>query len=374
MSDGGSGGAEELQPGEDIRPHVGPEEALTLAATLYGIPSRTRVRTLNAYDDKNFHLEVEEKSWTDNAWPYGYVFKVLNAFDSRQPEIVDAQNKLMLFLGENGIVCTQPIKNIHGKYFSIQRLKSPNKGEQKDHLVRLLTFQPGEIMYNIPCTQKLLYELGQYVANLNIILKNFQHPAYENHKPIWKLESVQQLGKFIFALEDTSKQTLATEIIHTFTNDIEPLIPSMDKGLLHGDINEQNILVQKSEDGEWHIQGIIDLGDSHISCYVFELAIAICYMMLQSKSFDPLEAPAHIMAGYSTKRKIPHSEYLILKKCICARLCQSLVMGAYSFKQDPTNKYLLTTAVNGWELLKKLWEIPEEHLHRQWTAIMETYS
>ena len=47
--------------------------------------------------------------------------------------------------------------------------------------------------------------------------------------------------------------------------------------------------------------------------YVFEIAIAICYMMLESKSMDILDAPGHVLEGYNHLRTIPEKEFALLK-------------------------------------------------------------
>lgn len=60
--------------------------------------------------------------------------------------------------------------------------------------------------------------------------------------------------------------------------------------------------------------------------------------------------------------------------CICARLCQSLVMSAYTYLQHPENLYLLTTADAGWELLTKLRSQTEQETIKTWQSIMEKYS
>ncbi|KAK7792468.1 hypothetical protein R5R35_013860 [Gryllus longicercus] len=376
---GGAGDGDGLQPGEDIRPPLGLAEAARLASALYGLPRDLRVRQLNAYDDRNFHLQVPGEVKPSNFWEHGYVLKVLNSLDSKNPERIEAQNEIMTYLGSKGITCTLPVQNIYGNYYSLEKINTINKeGSESGHkkyIVRLLTFQPGEILHNVPCTSSLLYELGSYVAKINILLKDFQHPGLHNQNGIWMLESVPKVKKFTFAVQDIQKHSLASDVIEVFEKDIVPIIPNLERGLLHGDCNEQNILVQKSPTSDdWCVYGIIDWGDCHISCYVFELAIMICYMMLQCKLLDPLEAPGHILAGYITRRKLPEIEFQLLKKCVCARLCQSLVLGAYSFAQDPSNKYVLTTAANGWNLLDKVWNMPEEILYKKWKEIIQTYS
>ena len=69
-------------------------------------------------------------------------------------------------------------------------------------------------------------------------------------------------------------------------------------GVIHGDFNEQNILVTKSEDtqacassssgneGDYHVSGVIDFGDSSYGPYIFEAAITITYMMLVERLFS----------------------------------------------------------------------------------------
>ena len=52
---------------------------------------------------------------------------------------------------------------------------------------------------------------------------------------------------------------------------------------------------------------------------------------------------------------------------------QSLVMGAYSYSQDPTNEYVIVTAARGWGILEDLWNTPKEELYAKWRKVMDTY-
>ena len=69
--------------------------------------------------------------------------------------------------------------------------------------------------------------------------------------------------------------------------------------------------MKKSEEGNWDIAAFLDLGDSKISCYVFELAICISYMCLVSPNL--LDAGGHVLAGYQTVRSLSETELHILK-------------------------------------------------------------
>ena len=114
------------------------------------------------------------------------------------------------------------------------------------------------------------------------------------------------------------------------------------------------------------IFAVIDFGDAHRTCLIFELAIALCYMILQT---GDIAMGKYIIEGYQDIRKLTNLEKKILKISVCARICQSLIMGAYSYLHDPQNEYLLTTQKSGWSLLKKLWPLTQDDVLRSWGLI-----
>ena len=56
-----------------------------------------------------------------------------------------------------------------------------------------------------------------------------------------------------------------------------------------------------------------------------------------------------------------------------SRYAQSLVMGAYSYSQDPGNEYLLITSKTGWDTLSRFWSTPPEALYTDWDEIIQSY-
>ena len=58
---------------------------------------------------------------------------------------------------------------------------------------------------------------------------------------------------------------------------------------------------------------------------------------------------------------------------VSARFAQSLVMGAYSYEQDPGNEYLLATAKKGWDRLREFWTTPKEQVIARWKEIVQSY-
>jgi len=96
-------------------------------------------------------------------------------------------------------------------------------------------------------------------------------------------------------------------------------------GVMHGDFNEQNLIVRKlptgdnqagqTTEGRYTIAGIIDFGDLQNNYYVLELGITIAYMMLEcvKAGIDPMEGSAHFLAGFMSKRPVPQLELELLR-------------------------------------------------------------
>jgi len=364
-----------LEPGEIIRPTLSADEAEELLYRLYGLKPRS-VKELNSYDDRNFLFKVDSETSNSflkgNIWSDGYVLKVTNRLDSLKPDFSEAQNLLILHLSASGLAVPEPVENLKGATWSLEPLSA--KGKMHNHVVRLLKFIPGRTFYEVdPWTSTHFREAGQFVAKMDLSLKTFSHPAYESRNSIWFLSSIPSVREFISAVEDLEKRALVTEVIEAFCESVVPASSNLEKAIIHGDFNEQNILCRQKpgeEKDEFEIFSVIDFGDSQHNPVIYELGICIMYMMTRCKSISTNLAGGHVLAGYLCDRQLPIIERRLLRLCVAARYAQSLVMGAYSYAQDPGNEYLLITAKTGWETLNKFWTTSEEDLYRQWDAII----
>ncbi|XP_029156358.1 hydroxylysine kinase [Nylanderia fulva] len=352
-----------LIPGQRIRPPVTEEIAVALLERLYGMRV-TSMRELNAYDDRNYHVLCEETHVNPHVTSIeraGYVLKITNSLDSRKTDILEAQTELMIFLNQRNICCSLPVKNVSGAYFSLENLKSDNTMEK--YAVKLLVYRPGEIMRNVKTTEELLRKVGNFAAKIDEILVGFNHPAYDNHKTLWMLTSVPRVQQFTYAIKSSLDKQLVHDVIVTFQKEVLPITDQLEQGVIHGDLNEYNIII--SPDSE-EIAAVIDFGDCHRTCRVFELAVVLCYMILQAANVG---MGRHVIEGYEKFRKLTDTEKKILKISVCARMCQSLVMGAYSYLHDPENQYILSTQKTGWTLLKRLWPMSQKDVMQAWGLV-----
>ncbi|KAJ2944894.1 hypothetical protein O0L34_g1786 [Tuta absoluta] len=340
-----------IEPGQNIRPNIDHEGVKLLAERLYGI-SVLEMTELNGYDDKNYRIiedpNVKNPLITTHS-PHGYVLKIMNSLDSQNVDVVEAQNEIMNFLNTRNVTCPKPVRNIFGHLHSVESIGG------KQHAVRLLEYVPGELYKDAPKSEALFYQLGEFVANLDNKLQHFNHSGLAKREFMWMLSKVPDLDKIKSVIKDQEKLDLAEEVIEEFKYAVVPQLDELEKGVIHGDVNEMNVLVTKKQDGgssDYRISGIIDFGDIQYSYYVFELAITMTYAILITG--DP-RSGGLVLAGYTVNRRLPENEYRLLKTLICSRLVQSLLLGAYSLEQDPKNTYLSSTEkAGGWDILKKI--------------------
>ncbi|XP_047371480.1 hydroxylysine kinase isoform X2 [Vespa velutina] len=346
-----------LSPGQRIRPNMNKETVIDLLSKIYGLTAMD-IKELNAYDDKNYHVhckESHENPYISEISEHGYVLKIINSLDSRNTHVIDAQTEMLIFLNGH-INCPIPVKNLSGTYYTMEKIND----SEESHVIRLFIYQPGQLLTSVSWNKELLYKIGYLAADLDVKLSKFYHPAFEHHRTIWMLMSMSKLHLFVFAVPDEKRRELVCDVIDTFEKKVLKFVPILEQGMIHGDLNEQNILVNKEGTD---IMAIIDFGDTQKTCLIFELAIAICYVLLERKDIN---LGKHVIEGYQSVRKLTDLEKKILKVSVCARICQSLVMGAYSHLNDPKNKYILTTQKNGWPLLQELWPMSNDVISKIW--------
>ena len=147
--------------------------------------------------------------------------------------------------------------------------------------------------------------------------------------------------------------------------------------MIHGDFNEQNVLVRHDpESAAVRVVGVIDFGDSERGPYIFDVAIAVTYCMLESEAVDALDVCGHLLAGYLGRRQRAFAgvERAALWPSVAARLAQSLTMGAYTYSVEPSNSHVLATAKRGWTLLRRLWkETTREQLENRLDSLLASY-
>ncbi|GFT45190.1 hydroxylysine kinase [Nephila pilipes] len=338
-----------------------------------------------SFDDQNFHIKVAKEHHN----PYisqisddGYTLKITNAVRSAIEGNFDSIHAGLFHLNKKGIRAPLPIQNLDGKTWKMEKVPLLNEEDlcsisgPKLCGVHLLTFISGIPVSTQEYTTDILHDWGLFLARFHNAVQDLDHPGFRAKKIFWSLEYIPELRNLMEGLEDDRKK-LVLSVLDKYPSEIEKNMCHLSKGIIHGDFNENNVLVQlKSTEGDAKVvsvDGVLDFEDMHYGTYVWDLGVMLAYTLLDCKTMDPLEGAGYALAGYLSLRSLSSLEISVLKTCIESRLCQSLVVCAYSYRTDPKNSYLLTSAKNGWSRLEQICSISNEDLLQKWKEIQENY-
>ncbi|XP_025841825.2 hydroxylysine kinase isoform X1 [Vulpes vulpes] len=210
--------------------------------------------------------------------------------------------------------------------------------------------------------------------------QKFHHPklsCLRRENFIWNLRNVPLLEKHVDALGQGRNRELVVRVIQLFKDEVLTKLKHFRECLNHGDLNDHNILVEASKsacgDAAYQVSGILDFDDMSYGYYVFEAAITIMYMMIESKS--PMHVGGHVLAGFESVIPLTPVERGALFLLVCSRFCQSLVMAAYSCQLHPENEeYLMITAKTGWKHLQQLFDLGQRAVEEIWFETARSYT
>ncbi|KAM6149771.1 hydroxylysine kinase [Erethizon dorsatum] len=350
-------------------------QASALVESVFGLKV-SKIQPLPSYDDQNFHVHISRTKDTPDG-PAECVLKISNTETSKNPDLIEVQNCIITFLKAAGF----PTGSVyHAKEDNMTSLVSVDNGSgTRSHLVRLLTYLPGSPVAQTPISPELLYEIGRLAAKLDKTLETFHHPKlWTLHRDnfVWNLKNVPLLDKYIDALGQNRTREIVEQVIQLFKKEVVTKLSHFRECINHGDLNDHNILVQPSESASgnavYEVSGVLDFGDMSYGYYVFEVAITIMYMMIESK--NPIQVGGHILAGFESIVPLTAIEKSALFLLVCCRFCQSLVMAAYSCQLHPENReYLMTTSKTGGKLLQQMFDVGQRAVEEVWFETARSY-
>ena len=181
-------------------------------------------------------------------------------------------------------------------------------------------------------------------------MQNFAHPVPERPDDYWNLDVVLSCRDYIEDVEGIDMRKLMERYFKRYEKNILPKIKQLRKAVIHGDLNEQNILVQKNNPEE--IAGIIDFGDLQYATHINDLAIALAYTLLNVQDIE--ESAREIIIGYHKELAIQDGELEVLIDLVAMRLISSIILTSHRARAFPENSYILVSQEPARKLLKKL--------------------
>lgn len=213
-------------------------------------------------------------------------------------------------------------------------------------MAKLLTFIEGDFISNVEQTNEMLFSLGEKAAELDVALKEITSPLIASRRLFWDVQRAHLSLPKVELIKDPAKQKLVSYFLDRFQHFVFPRLPELHHQIIHGDLNDNNILVK---DGK--IEGFLDFGDSSYAPMVTEIAVAMTYLMFDKE--NPFEDILPLLRGYQSSNLLTRQEVELLPDLITTRLCISVCNSAEKKYLGQDNDYVLISEKPAWELLEK---------------------
>lgn len=392
--DAAAGPLSDEEARKDEKPVVSVERAIALASELYGlIVVPGSIKELDSYDDRNFYfratharpelaLPADAHAVSGTPDTFHFMLKVHNGVESLNPGFIEAQNSAMAAVRVSEVWSPRALPDVNGKLISFA--PSPlASGAVRAHAIRCLPFKPAGLMGDVVASATLLRAVGIAAAKVSAALIDFDHAA-AHRTFVWDLAQTSAIRPLVRHLS-SERQLVVGAVLDEFESRVLPQAPELRLCVIHGDINDQNILVAPAGTAD-PVAGVIDFGDMSHTWLVNEVAITAAYAVIAlhyereandtaagaQKAEPPthlneVDAAAAVVAGYAGQMAaqgmaLTEVEWKVLPTLIACRIAVSLSIGAYSSAKDPDNEYLKLTLLPGLKALQGLRATPAAEL------------
>ncbi|MCP3673010.1 MAG: phosphotransferase [Gammaproteobacteria bacterium] len=220
--------------------------------------------------------------------------------------------------------------------------------------IRMLTFLEGEILGQGNHSPSMYNSIGHFMGCFSKAMQDYSHPDANRADDLWNLDNIMVCRQYLSDVKNADDRKRIEHFFQHYINDTLPKLPSLRRAIIHGDANEQNLLVGAESSNE--ITGLIDFGDLQLSTLVNEIAITIAYALLGEDDIEM--ASREILQGYTREFPLDATELEVLPNLIAIRLTQSILMSSHRAKLFPDNEYITISQKPARALLKKLYDEP----------------
>uniref|UniRef100_A0A6M2CK70 Hydroxylysine kinase n=1 Tax=Rhipicephalus microplus TaxID=6941 RepID=A0A6M2CK70_RHIMP len=364
-------------PQQPIKPWLDSKRAALLAKEKFKMTA-DNVTELVSYDDRNFKVQLARNDPEWERYPHGFVLKVTNWVESQQTDFLESVSRLMTEVSAQ-VPCQLPVLSKEGRHFVTDHFSigGPESTFVKECAIRLFTFLPGRTISRRQVNDRMCLTWGGLLGRIHRAIKEPErYPTLLRRYTPWSLWSVAELdGLLDSTISNCEDKALVRSVLASFAK-LEPKLRSLPMAVLHGDLNENNVLTSpmggnENEDDE--VYGVLDWGDVHGGARVMDLAVLLTYVLMAPSSLDRSseENAGLALTGYLQHVPDEAANLPLLKTLVAARLCQSVVKGLEAFQKNPDNKYVLDTQESGWRCLRRLWDTPDEQLLATWSRVID---
>lgn len=319
-------------------PIVSPAEALELADRVYGL--KGTLKLLNGERDANFLIRSSCGA---------FVLKFINP--AEDPGVISFQTQALLHIER------------HGAHLPVPRVLPALSGEVEPKvLVSEQTLTLRTVSYLDGISQNLgkpsvalMRELGTSLAEINLALNEFQHPA-AHRDLLWDVGHAERIRPYLDNL-DVDQLPLVCALLDSYETSVKPRLAKLRAQVIHNDLNPHNVMLDCETASR--VAAIIDFGDALHAPLINELGTALSYQF-DADATDPLWQIKAFVAAYHAKIPLQREELAVLGDLIAMRMAMAITIAQWRASLYPENRtYVLRNLRTTWRNLQCLTALPE---------------
>lgn len=319
-------------------PNVSPAEALEIADRVYGL--KGTLKLLNGERDANFLIRSSCGA---------FVLKFINP--AEDPGVISFQTQALLHIERDGA------------HLPVPRVLPALSGEVEPKvLVSEQTLTLRTVSYLDGISQNLgkpsvalMRELGTSLAEINLALNDFQHPA-AHRDLLWDVSHAERIRPYLDNL-DVDQLPLVCALLDSYETSVKPRLAKLRAQVIHNDLNPHNVMLDCETASR--VAAIIDFGDALHAPLINELGTALSYQF-DADATDPLWQIKAFVAAYHAKIPLQREELAVLGDLIAMRMAMAITIAQWRASLYPENRtYVLRNLRTTWRNLQCLTALPE---------------
>ncbi len=277
---------------------------------------------LEGYESQNFLVETVDNKYLVKL----YKSPKLLAQIKEEQRIIDELSQGLSFDLPNQL---KPITILHDGSF-----------------LRTCKYIEGTFLDKVKLTFPLLIDYGQSIAKMHIGLQTMSSTEIKVKRSTWDLQYALDNSVKLKHIKERHDQKLVHYYLDQFKHDLLTKLASLPQSLIHGDLNENNVLINQDK-----LAGIIDFGDCSYGARVNDVAIALCYLLMIGKlEFTEL---LPFVKAYHDISPLSIEELDAIYILIATRLCVSVLHSAEAKSSGKDTAYILISEKPAWRLIRK---------------------
>jgi hydroxylysine kinase len=303
-------------------PVVDEAEATALVERVFAVDGRACL--LTSERDRNFQITADDGRV--------FVLKVTNS--AEESSVSNFQTSALRHI--EAVAPDLPVPkvfaSVDGEYETLVRIEAGSH-----HIVRLLSYLPGQPLYRSAPSLTQAANLGRCLASIGFALKDFHHVAAA-HDILWDLKGAARLRPYLIHIADDYRRALAEEGLSRFESTILPALADYRTQVIHNDFNPHNVLVDPDDTAR--VTGVLDFGDMVRTPLVNDVAVGASYQVEADP--DPFERAVSFVAGYHSVFPLLPQEVDALFDLITLRQVMTVAITEWRATLYPENRtYIL---------------------------------